>query len=95
MLTEETAKKLDEAMKILKTEGRLDPFIIDFIFDSMKDFDKFGKAYNKGAYAINMKLIDLEHRIKELEKIKTSLENYTEVRMKKYVSVDDFKYPIF
>ena len=40
LLTEEKAKRLDEAMKTFKSEGKLDSFIIEFIFDAFKHFDE-------------------------------------------------------
>ena len=66
LLTEERAKRLDEAMTTFKSEGKLDPFIIEFIFDALKHFDEIVRYLQDKDIKVTFDILALKKKIEEL-----------------------------
>ena len=65
LLTEEKARRLDTAMKILDSEGKLDPFIIEFIFDAIKYFDGIIRHFKDKEIKNTFDILALKKKIEE------------------------------
>ena len=72
LLTEEKAKRLDEAMKTLESEGKLDPFIIEFIFDALKQFDEIVRYLQDKDIKVTFDILALKKSLEEVRRSRWS-----------------------
>lgn len=72
LLTEEKVKRLDLAMKTLESEGKLDPFIFEFIFDALRHFDEIVRYLQDRDIKVTFDILALKKSLEEVRRSRWS-----------------------
>ena len=69
ILTEERAKKLNEAIEQFKVTSKLDTEILDFIFEFIDSSSKTFRYLQDRVIKYDFKLLEIDKRLSDLEKL--------------------------